>query len=98
MHFPVFVLSKLFGGKFLALLDRAVERGEISLGNGDEPDELERQAFALLKDKLYRKKWVAYAKKPFAGPKQVFRYLGLYTSDGTPVLHNPLAKLRVSNE
>jgi hypothetical protein len=26
------------------------------------------------------------------------RYLGLYTSDGTPVLHNPLAKLRVSNE
>lgn len=79
--FPVFVLSKLFRGKLLALLSKAVERGEITLGDGVEAAdlELERQAFALLKDKLYRKKWVAYAKKPFAGPEQVFRYLGLYT-------------------
>lgn len=79
--FPVFVLSKLFRGKFLALLSKAVERGGISLGTGQEADELdlERQAFRLLKDKLYRKKWVAYAKRPFAGPEQVFRYLGLYT-------------------
>jgi len=79
--FPVHVLSKLFRNKFLALLSDAVERGEISLGKASRPDELEleRQAFALLKDKLYRKNWVAYAKKPFAGPEQVFRYLGLYT-------------------
>ena len=77
--FPVFVLSKLFRGKFLAFLDRAIKRGEITLGDGGEADELERQAFATLRDKLYRKKWVAYAKRPFAGPEQVFRYLGLYT-------------------
>lgn len=79
--FPVFVLSKLFRGKFLALLESAVKRGEINLGDGESADELdlERQAFTLLKDKVYRKKWVAYAKRPFAGPQQVFRYLGLYT-------------------
>lgn len=69
---PVRVLSRLFRGKFLALLERAVGRGEIDLGEDAE-------TFSLLKDALYRKQWVAYAKRPFAGPKQVFRYLGLYT-------------------
>jgi len=75
--FPVHVLSALFRGKLLDRLSRAVEAGEIVLGDGD--DAVERQAFAELKDSLYRKKWVVYAKRPFAGPKQVLRYLGLYT-------------------
>ncbi len=26
-----------------------------------------------------KKEWVAYAKKPFAGPEQVLKYLGRYT-------------------
>lgn len=75
--FPVRVISDLFRGKFLARLSRAVEAGEIILG--DEDDSAERDAFAELKDALYRKRWVVYAKRPFAGPEQVFRYLGLYT-------------------
>lgn len=75
--FPVKVLSRLFRGKFLALLDRAVKDSRICLG-GTDPS-LESQAFAQLKDQLYRKEWVVYAKRPFAGPEQVFRYLGLYT-------------------
>jgi hypothetical protein len=29
--------------------------------------------------RLYRKKWVVYAKQPFGGPEQVFQYLGRYT-------------------
>lgn len=75
--FPVRVLSNLFRGKFLAALSRAVDEGRIDLGGGELA--LEREAFAQLKDALYRKKWVTYAKRPFAGPEQVLRYLGLYT-------------------
>lgn len=74
--FPVRVLSALFRGKFLARLTRLVDDGDLDLG---EDVEVERQAFAELRDALYRKQWVVYAKRPFAGPKQVFRYLGLYT-------------------
>ena len=32
-----------------------------------------------LKEKLYRKKWVVYAKRPFAKPENVIEYLGRYT-------------------
>ena len=78
--FPVRVISDLFRGKFLDLLTHAVDTGEILLGESNGHDEaVEREGFAQLKDALYRKKWVVYAKRPFAGPKQVFRYLGLYT-------------------
>jgi hypothetical protein len=28
---------------------------------------------------LYRKDWVVYAKRPFGGAQQVFRYLGRYS-------------------
>jgi hypothetical protein len=35
--------------------------------------------FELVKDELYRTRWVVYAKRPFGGPEQVFRYLGRYT-------------------
>lgn len=75
--FPVRVISDLFRGKFLDALSRAADAGELFLGGGD--DDIEREAFAELKQVLYRKKWVTYAKRPFAGPKQVLRYLGLYT-------------------
>lgn len=30
-------------------------------------------------DSLFKKNWVAYAKRPFGGPKQVIEYLGRYT-------------------
>ena len=36
-------------------------------------------AWARFVDQLYRTSWVVYAKRPFAGPEQVFRYLGRYT-------------------
>jgi hypothetical protein len=39
----------------------------------------ERDTFDKLKDGLYRKKWLVYAKQPFGGPEQVFQYLGRYT-------------------
>ncbi len=39
----------------------------------------DRTIFSHLKDTLYGKDWVVYAKRPFAGPEQVFKYLGRYT-------------------
>lgn len=33
----------------------------------------------MLFDRLFKKNWVVYAKRPFGGPKQVIEYLGRYT-------------------
>jgi len=76
--FPVRVLSALFRGKFLDGLARAYERGELDLG-GACAELANPEVFGCLKDTLYRKDWVVYAKRPFAGPEQVFKYLGQYT-------------------
>jgi hypothetical protein len=71
-------LSRLYRGKFLAALADAYENGELALG-GACVELRDPQAFAALKDQLYRVEWVVYAKRPFGGPEQVFRYLGRYT-------------------
>lgn len=76
--FPLKALSRLFRGKFLAGLKRAYRLGRLRtdgpLAHLADPD-----AFQNLLDLLYRKPFVVYAKRPFAGPAQVFRYLGHYT-------------------
>ncbi len=76
--FPHLVLSRLFRGKYLAGLVRLYERGVLNLGGActalADPD-----VFRLFKQRLYAKDWVVYAKPPFAGPEQVYRYLGRYT-------------------
>lgn len=64
--FPVRALSRLFRGKYLDGLRRAL---------GDEPDLAARVA---LRD-LWQQDWVVYAKKPFAGPRHVLEYLARYT-------------------
>ena len=73
--FPVKVISALFRGKFIALLKRAHRRGDLDLGPGHClcPD------MSGLCNALFEKPWVVYAKRPFAGPEQVFAYLGRYT-------------------
>ncbi|RLB66678.1 MAG: IS91 family transposase [Deltaproteobacteria bacterium] len=73
--FPVGVMGLLFRGKFVAGLERLHRRGELDLGDVADPNE----AFGELRAKLFSKKWVVYAKRPFAGPEQVFAYLGRYT-------------------
>ena len=67
---PVRVLARLFRGKFLAAVDQAYRDGEIKTGSTD---------WLALKDRLYRTDWIVYAKAPFGGPEQVFKYLGRYT-------------------
>jgi hypothetical protein len=79
--FPVRVLSALFRGKLLAALDQAYKDGRLEmrgvegLGDAADPD----TAWRRLRRRLYRTKWVSYAKPPFAGPKSVYQYLGRYT-------------------
>ena len=69
---------RLFCGKLLASLDAAYRAGQLSLQGACEPLQ-DPKAFARLRDKLYKTEWISYAKEPFAGPEQVFRYLGRYT-------------------
>ncbi len=76
--FPVELLSKVFRGKFLDGLARLYERQDLDLRGPCTPL-ADPEAFRLLKDHLYRKGWVVYAKPPFGGPQQVFEYLGRYT-------------------
>lgn len=64
--FPVKVMAKLFRGLFLDGLRRAHVEGDVDLDGVDV-------------DALYRTDWVVYAKRPFGGPEQVFKYLGRYT-------------------
>ena len=38
-----------------------------------------KQGFGILVNQLWKKEWVVYSKKPFAGPGKVLDYLGRYT-------------------
>jgi len=76
--FPVRVIGALFRGKFINHLVRAHDKGELRL-QGPAAHLADPRRFARVRDKLYRKRWVVYAKPPFGGPEQVFRYLGRYT-------------------
>jgi hypothetical protein len=75
---PVNVLGKLFRGKFLDALHSAWKEGQLDLA-GSTVELNDPVRWAGLKDRLYRKDWVVYAKPPFGGPEHVFRYLGRYS-------------------
>ena len=79
-HFflPVHVLGKLFRGKFLAGLKDAYADGLLTL-DGSVAALADPNAFRQWLDTCYRRNWVVYAKPPFGGPQQVFRYLGRYS-------------------
>lgn len=76
--FPVRVLGALFRGKFLARLEELYDRGALRL-IGNAARFADRKAFARLRDRLYKTRWVVYAKPPFGGPDEFFRYVGRYT-------------------
>lgn len=76
--FPVKVMSRLFRGKLMAGLVRARERGQLRFV-GSSAELADDDVFAVVKDALYRKEWVVYAKRPMGGAGQVYRYLGRYT-------------------
>ena len=75
---PVKVLGKLFRGKFLAGLKKAYQAGQLKL-TGSVMHLGDPRAFQQLLQQLYSNNWVVYAKRPFGGATQVFRYLGRYS-------------------
>jgi hypothetical protein len=75
---PVKVLSTLFRGKFLHYLKKAYIHNTL-IFPGKTEEHAEPKKFQNLIDHGYEKPWVVYAKRPFAGPKQVLDYLGRYT-------------------
>jgi len=76
--FPVKALSKVFRGKFTDYLKKAYTKGELTFA-GKSLEYGSKKGFSSLTDDLYKEDWVVYSKKPFAGPKKVFDYLGRYT-------------------
>ena len=76
--FPVRALSRMFQGKFLDGLQQLYEQGKLEFHGHLENLALPNSFTALLKASA-KPKWVVYAKRPFAGPKQVLAYLSRYT-------------------
>lgn len=75
--FPGQVLGRLFRGKFLAGLTAAYAQGHLDLGGACALLQ-DRGTFAAVIDDLYSREWLVYAKATFAGPHEVFSYLGRY--------------------
>lgn len=75
---PVRVLSRLFRRLFLEHLQSAFDSGKLQFFNALS-DLQNRRQFARYLAPVRKKKWVVYAKRPFAGPEQVLDYVGRYT-------------------
>jgi Putative transposase/Transposase zinc-binding domain len=75
---PVQVLGKLFRGKYLAGLRAAYDAGQLRFG-GSTAALAEPGVFQRWLSALYAKNFVVYAKKPFAGPEVLLKYLTRYT-------------------
>jgi putative transposase/transposase-like zinc-binding protein len=75
---PVRVLSRLFRGKFLALLEEAQRAGKLQY-HGQLHELRQPHAFRSLCAQARAREWVVYAKPPFGGPDCVLKYLARYT-------------------
>src|SRR6202048_4030960 len=75
---PVEVLSALFRRLFLQMLAATHDAGGLQFF-GDHARLADKAAFEAYLKPLRNIDWVVYAKEPFAGPKQVLRYLSRYT-------------------
>ena len=76
--FPVQALSRMFRGKFMAGLKELYDGGQLEF-HGEMKAWVEPARFAALLRESSQSEWVVYAKRPFAGPKQVLAYLSRYT-------------------
>ena len=75
---PVRVLSRLYRRLFIEKLIAAHRAGKLSFFSGLAAL-TDATAFAAMLAPLRRIEWLVYAKRPFAGPDQVLRYLARYT-------------------
>ena len=75
---PVRVLGKLFRRLFLTRLLQLHDGGRLAFF-GSAAHLADRRAFGQYLLPVRRKRWVVYAKPPFAGPEAVLAYLSAYT-------------------
>jgi hypothetical protein len=75
---PVRVLGKLFRRLFLTRLIALHEAGRLAFF-GSIAQLADRRAFMRRLAPVRKKRWVVYAKAPFAGPESVLAYLSRYT-------------------
>jgi hypothetical protein len=75
---PVRVLSSLFRRLMCERLEALHAKGELRFFGRNE-GLAEQGAFAALLRRERRRRWVVYAKAPFAWPEQVLAYLARYT-------------------
>ena len=78
VHSPLPYCGACSGGKFVAGLKSAFERGQLHLA-GELAPLTHPKFFAAWLRPLFRKDWIVYSKPPFGGPEYVLQYLGRYT-------------------
>jgi len=76
--FKIESLAKEFKKRYLHYLNMAYRKAELIFPGNTATFE-SPQGFAKLLESLLEATWIAYAKRPFAGPFQVLEYLGRYT-------------------
>ena len=76
--FKITSLAKEFKKRYLKLLSGAYLKDQLVFTKKTAALD-SKQNFQQLINSVSKKKWIAYAKRPFAGPKQVLEYLGRYT-------------------
>jgi len=76
--FRVQSLSKEFKKRYLQLFKKAYLNNELCFPGKTAKYE-SKEEFDSLVQSVFKLKWIAYAKRPFAGPQQVLEYLGRYT-------------------
>ena len=75
---PVAVLARLFRRLFLDYLQQAFDAGDLQFFSSLEPLRI-RNTFLRYLAPIRKKDWVVYAKRPFAGPEEVLKYVARYT-------------------
>jgi hypothetical protein len=76
--FRIESLAKEFKKRYLTYLATAYRNAQL-IFPGTTADYESAQGFAKLLESLLEATWIAYAKRPCAGPEQVLDYLGRYT-------------------
>jgi hypothetical protein len=76
--FAVKALGQVFRGKYLARLERLRAQQQLTFA-GESAPLAEENAWNSLRQQLYAKPWVVYAKPPWGSPEQVLKYLSRST-------------------
>ncbi|HSQ84420.1 MAG TPA: IS91 family transposase [Desulfobacterales bacterium] len=76
--FKITSLASAFKKRYLKLLFDAYLKDKLIFSKKTAPLK-SKPNFQQLINSVSKKKWIAYAKRPFAGPQQVLEYLGRYT-------------------